>query len=194
MSEYCSLNGIDLLKEVPSLLCSCVGSSLASTAVLSQIELKPGAVTAAHAVPEDCGKLPPLASFSANSCDSVCAGPGATVMSAPIRASHKGDSGCFTETAAEPFGLSFPDHDGPVAGPACGERGFDAGAPFINVEASTSSWLQSSSLGSGMAEASTSPEACRWSSTGAGCARVCGADNPQPAASISASPYRSVET
>ena len=87
------------------MLCSCEGSTRASIAVLSQIEPTPGAVTAAHAVPEDCGALPPLASFSDNSSDIVVGGWRVTVMSAPSRASQNGDSGCFTVTAAEPFGL-----------------------------------------------------------------------------------------
>src|SRR5437868_6485374 len=38
---------------VPSLLCSELGSTRASMAVLSQIEATPGAVTAAQAIPED---------------------------------------------------------------------------------------------------------------------------------------------
>ena len=42
------------------MLCSCAGSTRASTAVLSQIEATPGAVIAAQAVPEDCGRLPPF--------------------------------------------------------------------------------------------------------------------------------------
>src|SRR3982074_2678149 len=54
VSEYCSFRGKDLLKEVPNLLCSCEGSTRASTAVLSQIEATPGAAIAAHGVPEDC--------------------------------------------------------------------------------------------------------------------------------------------
>src|SRR5258708_25355996 len=58
VSEYCSLNGTDLLSEVPSLPCSWVGSTRASMAVLSQIEPTPGAVTAAQAVPEDCDGWP----------------------------------------------------------------------------------------------------------------------------------------
>src|ERR1700681_2311839 len=90
LSEYCSLNGTDLLREVPSLLCSCPGSTRASIAVLSQIEPAPGAVTAAQAAPEACGVLPPFATLSANSSD-IVAGCRAIVMSAPIRASQNGD-------------------------------------------------------------------------------------------------------
>src|SRR5277367_2152497 len=105
--------------DAPTLLWSCDGSTRASTAVLSQIEPTPGAVIAAHAVPEDCGSLPPFASFSDSSCDAV-SGCGATVMSAPTRASQKVDSGCFTDTADEPLGLSWDDHDISVLGAACG--------------------------------------------------------------------------
>src|SRR6185436_21080986 len=91
VTEYCSLSGSDLLKEVPSLLCSDPGSTRASTAVVSQIEATPGAVIAAQAVPEDCGRLPPLASFS-ESCSEVVAAPcRATVMSAPMRVSKNGE-------------------------------------------------------------------------------------------------------
>src|SRR5258707_3178972 len=111
--------------EVPSLLCSCEGSTRASIAVLSQIEPTPGAVTAAHAAPEDCGAFPPLASFSDNSSDIVVGGWRVTVMSAPSRASQNGDSGRFTVTAAEPFGLSLDDHD--ISLPASGRcRSFEA--------------------------------------------------------------------
>src|SRR5258708_8635663 len=142
VSEYCSLSGSDLLKEVPSLLCSWPGSTRASTAVLSQIEPTPGAVIAAHAVPVDCGSLPPLVAFSDNSSD-IVVGCRVTVISAPILVSQNGDSGCFTDTA-EPFRLSLEDHDISAAVPACGEtRAFDAG-PLVNVDASTLSWLQSS--------------------------------------------------
>src|SRR5258708_9930294 len=98
MREYCSFTGSDLLREVPSLLCSCVGSTRASIAVLSQTEPTPGAVIAAHADPPDCGSLPPFASFSDKSSDPVSVdGCRVTVMSAPIRASQNGDSGCFTD-------------------------------------------------------------------------------------------------
>ena len=45
----------------------------------------------------------------------------ATVMSAPIRVSQNGESGCFTETPAEPFGLFFDDHDMSPLAAACGE-------------------------------------------------------------------------
>src|ERR1700730_10619496 len=97
-------------------------------------------------------------------------------MSAPILVSQNGDRGCFTDTA-EPFGLSFEDHDISVLVGSTG-RVFDA-LLVVSVEASTLSWLQSSSsplistsLGSaaGGAAASTagvsglSPEgtACAW--------------------------------
>src|SRR5664279_1192060 len=112
--------------EVPSLPVSCAGSTRASTAVLSQTEPTPGADIAAHALPEDCGALPPLASFSVNNSEPVsAAGWRATVMSAPIRVSQNGDSGCFTDNAAEPLGLSFDDHDGSPLAMAFGRRAFD---------------------------------------------------------------------
>src|SRR5258708_36269107 len=102
--EYCSLSGTDLLKEVPSLLCSWDGSTRASTAVLSQIEATPGAVIAAQAEPEDCGAEPPLASFSDSASDAVSVPCRATVMSAPIRVSQNGVSDCLTDTAEVPVG------------------------------------------------------------------------------------------
>src|ERR1700681_4784659 len=112
-------------------------------ALLSQIEPTPGAVAAAQAVPEDCGALPPLAAFSDSSSD-IVVGCRATVMSAPILVSQNGDRGCFTDKA-EPFGLSLEDHDISLPEPARGaSRAFDAG-PVVRVEASTLSWLQSSS-------------------------------------------------
>src|SRR5439155_2766528 len=145
VTEYCSLSGSDLLKEVPSLLCSDPGSTRASTAVLSQIEATPGAVIAAQAVPDDCGRLPPLASFS-ESCSDVVAVPcRATVMSAPMRASQNGVMDCLTDTAEVPFALSLADHV-VSALPAA----FDAPLPFgsgpLRVDASTLSRLQSSLL------------------------------------------------
>src|SRR5882724_11678580 len=128
--------------QVPSLLCSCAGSTRASTAVLSQIEPAPGAVIAAHAVPEDCGTAPPFAAFSATSSD-IVVGSRVTVMSAPMRASQNGETDCFTDTAETPFGLPLPDQ---VISPAFAARRagdpFAAG-PLLSVDASTLSWLQS---------------------------------------------------
>src|SRR5450631_664300 len=183
--------------EVPSLLVSCAGSTRASTAVLSQIEPTPGADIAAHAVPEDCGALPPLASFSDNSSEPVSvAGWRVTVMSAPILASHTGDSGCFTDNAAEPFALSFDDHDASPFAIVVGERAFDAGA-HVSVEASTLSWLQSSSrppisgsfmLTSAESAAVVSAAVPASSSTDTACAAAGKADiKPKPAANISSS-------
>src|SRR6202023_2168246 len=97
------------------------GSPRASTAVLSQTEPTAGAVNAAHAAPDDCGTLPPFASFSDSSSDIVSAQRcRATVMSAPILVSQNGDSGCFTDTSAEPFGLSLDDHVISLPARACG--------------------------------------------------------------------------
>ena len=128
------------------MLCSCDGSSRASTAVLSQIEPTPGAVIAAHAVPEDCGRLPPLASSpTAIATPSASAAAGsrscrrrpwcrgnstAAVLRLPRRSrwpcrSTTTTSRCWMPTAA-PRAPSTPD------------------LPF-NVDASTLSWLQSSS-------------------------------------------------
>src|SRR4051794_16039034 len=127
----------------PILLRSCAGSTRASSAVLSQTEATPGAVTAIQAVPEDSGRLPPFAAFSVNNSDDVGVEAGRlTVMSAPIRVSQNGESACFTETAAKPFLLSFEDQE--ASGATAGERAFEAGTE-ASVEASTLSWLQSSS-------------------------------------------------
>ena len=211
MSEYRSLNGSDLLKEVPSLLCSCAGSTRASIAVLSQIEPTPGAVRAAHAVPEDCGWLPPFASFSESSSDAVSVERSrATVISAPIRASQNGDSGCFTDTAAEPFGLSLDDHDISLLAPAWGAMRAFAGR-VVRVDASTLSWLQSNSKAFGSASVisrsfasgalASAAGASGLSSAGPACALVCSTDarlkdaRLKPAASISstARPFRVLE-
>src|SRR5262249_60141420 len=89
VSEYWSLSGTCLLMEVPTLLWSWFGSMRASTAVLSQTEPAPGAVTAAQAVPPDCGRLPPLLLFSASS-SAIVVGSRAPVMSAPARAVQNG--------------------------------------------------------------------------------------------------------
>src|SRR6202035_4286714 len=181
---------------------SCAGSTRASTAVLSQIEPTPGAVIAAQAEPEDCGALPPLASFSASSCDSVSvAGWRATVMSAPTRASHNGDSGCFTETAAEPLGLSLDDHDMSLLAAACGERAFESG-PVVSVEASTLSGLQSSSRPLMSASSASGAAAAAaagisgLSSAGTVCAPACSDATLKPAAHISSTirPCRIWET
>src|ERR1700759_5865779 len=80
----------------------------ASTAVLSQTDPAPGAVMAAQALPPDCGRLPPLAVFSASNSD-IVVGSRVTVMSAPTRVSQNGATCCFTVTAA-PFGLVLFDH------------------------------------------------------------------------------------
>ena len=92
------------------MLCSDPGSTRASTEVLSQIEATPGAVIAAQAVPDDCGRLPPLASFSESSSDVVAVPCRATVMSAPMRVSQNGEMDCLTDTAEVPFALSLADH------------------------------------------------------------------------------------
>src|SRR6185369_16080545 len=135
----------DLLREVPSLLCSDPGSTRASTAVLSQIEATPGAVIAAQPVPEDCGRLPPLASLSESCSDVVVVPCRATVMSAPTRVSRNGEMDCLTDTAEVPFALSLADHAASALAAA-----FDAPLPLgsgpVRVDASTLSRLQSSLL------------------------------------------------
>ena len=146
-------------------------------------------------IPEDCGALPPFASFSDNSSEPVSvAGWRVTVMSAPIRVSQNGDSGCFTDTAAEPLALSLDDHDASPLATAFGERAFDAGA-HVSVEASTLSWLQSSSRplisasfmpASAESAAVVSAAVSSLSSAGAACAAAGNADiKLKPAASIS---------
>src|ERR1700761_8267585 len=131
--------------EVPSLLCSEFGSTRASTAVLSQIEPAPGALMEAQALPPDCGRLPPFELFSASS-SAMVVGSWVTVMSAPTLASQTGETDCFTDTDAAPLGWFLSDQFMPPsaeeAETVC-ERIF---APDMSckVEASTSSWLQSS--------------------------------------------------
>src|SRR3954452_9584376 len=99
---------MDLVSDAPSLLCSEPGSTRASTAVLSQIERAPGAVAAAQALPEDCGRLPPLAAFCARSSD-IVVGSFATIMSSPTRVSQNDATNCFTVTAEDPRGLVGDD-------------------------------------------------------------------------------------
>jgi hypothetical protein len=101
-------------------------------------------VIAAHAVPPDCGRLPPFAVFSSSNSDMV-AGSRATVMSAPTRASQNGETDCFTDTAEEPLAwLRFDQVMPPSADVR--EAGAFAAGPSPSVEASTASWLQSSLL------------------------------------------------
>src|ERR1700716_3021989 len=145
VSKYCSLSGTDLLKEVPSLLCSWDGSTRASTAVLSQIEATPGAVTAAPAEPEDGGADPPLASFSDSASEAVSVPWRATVMSAPIRVSQNGVSDRLTDTADVPLRFSFADQAVSALAVAFGAAR-DFGAGPVRGKASRSSWLQSSLL------------------------------------------------
>src|SRR5580700_6029446 len=180
---------------VPSLLWSCAGSTRASTAVLSQTEPAPGAVIDAQAVPPDCGKLPPLAVFSASSSD-IVVGCEVTVMSAPTRASQNGETDCLTDTAEAPLPLLFADQftASPLAPRAADPAGFGAG-PSRKVEASTLSWLQSSLLTSisfmsgslASAVSASAAAACGSSSTFAICAKAGSATaRLKPAASASA--------
>src|SRR5215471_9520898 len=132
--------------DVPSLLCSWVGSTRASIAVLSQIDPAPGAEIAAQTEPEDCGRAPPFAAFSATS-SAIVVGSRVTVMSAPTRVSQNGDTDCLTDTDDAPFGLSPPDHAislpvFPLPVMCCAADGLGAAAA-ISVDASTLSWLQS---------------------------------------------------
>src|SRR5882757_11087686 len=118
VSEVCSLKGTDLLSEVPSLLCSCDGSTRASIAVLSQIEPTPGAVIAAHAAPEDCCSPVVIFCCSASAADKGCCR--ATVRSAPTLVSQNGIIDCLTDNAAAPLDLSCDDQID--AGPSCAAR------------------------------------------------------------------------
>src|SRR5689334_8192821 len=70
----------------------------------------PGAVTAAQALPPDCGRPPPVLAFSANSAD-IVVGCGATVMAAPTRVSQNDHTDCFTDTSEPPFALRLFDQE-----------------------------------------------------------------------------------
>ena len=128
---------------MPSLPCSCPGSTRASIEVLSQIEPTPGAVAAAQAVPEDCEG----GASGENFCRSTSAlveveGWLTTVMSAPMRVSQNGVSDCLTVTAEVPFapGVRRPRNVAAVGGLRCSAA---FGCARLRVEASTLSWLQS---------------------------------------------------
>src|SRR5450631_677434 len=125
-------------------------------------------------------------------------------MSAPTLASRNGDTGCFTDTAAEPFGLSLEDQDRSAAVSARGAgRAFDAG-PVIRVAASTLSRLQSSSkflisasllpasfLSASLASGAAASAAAASGSSpdGTACALACAARNMlTPAATINSKP------
>src|ERR1700730_2746922 len=120
-------------------------------------------------------------------------------MSAPTLASQNGDNACFTDTAAEPFGLSWDDRDVSLPAPAGGAtRAFDAG--LIRVEASTLSWLQSRFLMStsvistsliSKAASASAAAASGFCSTGTACAASCSVDaKPMLAARISSTARR----
>src|SRR6185312_12415534 len=121
---------------------------------------------AAHALPPDCGRLPPLAVFSASNSDMVV-GSRVTVMSAPTRASQYGVTDCFTETAEEPFVSFLFDQLMPPLVEAAELRALAAGLS-PSVEASTLSWLQSSLLTSMSFSTSSSLAVCAASSATAG--------------------------
>ena len=173
------------------MLCSDPGSTRASTDVWSQIEATPGAVIAAQAVPDDCGRLPPLASFS-ESCSDVVAVPWrATVMSAPMRVSQNGEIDCLTDTAEVPFALSLADHAVSML-PAAFDAPLPLGAGPVRVEASTLSRLQSSLLTSmsfmmstSLAPAAASVSSAAGSSVSSSAGGVCAA-----AATIEAKPMQ----
>src|SRR5689334_21150055 len=143
--------------DVPTLPSSWFGSTRASTEVLSQTDPAPGAVTAAHALPPDCGRLPPLAAFSASNSD-IVVGSRVTVISAPMRASQYGVTDCLTETAEEPFVPFLFDQLMPPSD-VCELRILAAG-PSPRVDASTLSWLQSSLLTSMPFSTSSSSALC----------------------------------
>src|SRR5688572_17966358 len=102
----------------------------------------PGAVIAAHAVPEDCdGGLSGENFRCSRSALVKVWGWLTTVMSAPIRVSQNGDSDCFTETSAAPFALFVDFHDVSEPPEVFGARAFEAG-PSRSVAVSRLSWLQ----------------------------------------------------
>src|ERR1700754_2822845 len=138
-----SLKGTDLLRLVPSLLCSAPGSTRASTEVLSQIEPTPGAVMAAQALPEEfsggalgeifCRSRSPLV---------VPEGWLTTVMSAPMRVSQYGEIDCLTDTEEAPLPCALDDYDASSLTAL-----FNAPRPLAEgrfcVVTSALSWLQS---------------------------------------------------
>src|SRR5215468_2680106 len=97
---------------VPSLPCSAVGSTRASTAVLSQIEPTPGADIAAQALPEEFSGAAFGEIFCRNRSLLVMPDCGfTTVMSAPMRVSQNGEIDCLTDTEEAPLPLALDDHD-----------------------------------------------------------------------------------
>src|ERR1700712_5860730 len=133
VSEVCSLKGTDLLSEVPSLLCSCVGSTRASIAVLSQIEPTPGAVIAAQAAPEDC--CSPVVIFCCSASAAEAGYCRATVRSAPTLVSQNGIIDALTDNAAAPLALSCADHDDAAASAGARLAFGSAGALALSVGA-----------------------------------------------------------
>ena len=147
VSEYCSLSGTDLLKEVPSLLCSCAGIDagfdrglVPDRADAGRGDRRPGGAGGLRQAAAIGESFPPAVPTSSR------AAARATVMSAPIRVSQNGETDCFTDTAEAPFALSLDDQVASPLGAALrAARAFGAG-PAVRVEASTLSWLQSSLL------------------------------------------------
>src|SRR4051794_14568771 len=104
---------------------------------------------AAQAEPDDCGRLPPFASFSESSSEAVSVPCRATVISAPILVSRNGETDCLTDTPDAPFAFWLEDQDASAFVPAFAAP-LGAGLPLRagagRVDASTLSWLQSSLL------------------------------------------------
>ena len=188
--------------RVPSLLWSALGSTRASTEVLSQIEPTPGAVTAAQALPEEFSPGAPGEIFCCSRSPLVapCGGL-TTVMSAPMRVSQNGEIDCLTDTEDAPLPLALEDHAAESLAAF-----FAAGRPLaegaFSVDASTLSWLQSSlsmstslrrssSFLSGAAAVSSSTSAAS-SDAGGVCAIATAENRPKPAASAS-SPSRRID-
>jgi hypothetical protein len=126
----------------------------------------PGADIAAQAVPDDCGRLPPLASFSESCSELVSVPCRATVMSAPMRVSQNGVMDCVTDTDEVPFGRSLDDQEvfGPSAlfaaalffgsGPASGHR--SVSSRLQSSLLTSMSFMMSTSLASGATSAASS--------------------------------------
>ena len=180
------------------MLCSCAGSTRASIAVLSQIEPTPGAVIAAHAVPEDCDGWPSPENLlpqqiRAGQClglvdhGHVGADPGIPERRQRLLHRHVG--------RAIRLVLGCPRRVGAGGGLAAGALSRPDRAAA--VAASTLSWLQSSSRSSMSASASEAAvSAAASASSSGGSAWACaGGAMPTPAASNSsiARPYRVLE-
>jgi hypothetical protein len=126
-------------------------------------------------------------------------------MSAPTRVSRNGEIDCLTDTADEPFGVWFDDHDAPALPVVFGAAGCFGAAP--KGEASALSTLQSSlltsisfmmsgSLASGAGVAAFGCSSAGQTDVGALCAAAVKIDaTPKPTTSAGSlvQPYRVLE-